>query len=52
MVRIASKQPRKQRKARYNAPNHTRGRFLSASLTPELRGKHNARRTRVVKGDT
>ncbi|WP_292727674.1 50S ribosomal protein L24 [Methanoculleus sp.] len=52
MVRIASKQPRKQRKARYNAPNHTRGRYLSASLAPELRGKHNARRTRVVKGDT
>ncbi|MBP7412163.1 50S ribosomal protein L24 [Methanoculleus sp. 10] len=52
MVRIVSKQPRKQRKARYNAPNHTRGRFLSASLAPDLRGKYNARRTRVVKGDT
>ncbi|WP_054847391.1 50S ribosomal protein L24 [Methanoculleus chikugoensis] len=54
MVRIVSKQPRKQRKARYNAPNHTRGgRFLSASLSPpELRGKYNNRRTRVVKGDT
>ena len=52
MVRIVSKQPRKQRKARYNAPNHTRGRFLSASLAPELRGKYNTRRTRVIKGDT
>ncbi|HOI58159.1 MULTISPECIES: 50S ribosomal protein L24 [unclassified Methanoculleus] len=52
MVRIVSKQPRKQRKARYNAPNHTRGRFLSAPLAPELRGKYNTRRTRVVKGDT
>ncbi|HQD25213.1 MULTISPECIES: 50S ribosomal protein L24 [Methanoculleus] len=52
MVRIASKQPRKQRKARYNAPNHTRGRFLSAPLSPELREKHKTRRVRVVKGDT
>lgn len=52
MVRIVSKQPRKQRKARFNAPNHTRGRFLSASLSPELRGKYNSRRARVVKGDT
>ena len=52
MVRIVSKQPRKQRKARYNAPNHTRGSFLTASLSPELRGKYSTRRTRVVKGDT
>ena len=52
MVRIVSKQPRKQRKARYNAPNHTRGRFLFASLAPELRGKYSTRRARVVKGDT
>lgn len=52
MVRIVSKQPRKQRKARYNAPNHTRGRFLSASLSPELLGKYSVRRTRVVRGDT
>ncbi|NLZ29456.1 MAG: 50S ribosomal protein L24, partial [Methanomicrobiales archaeon] len=52
MARITSRQPRKQRKARYNAPNHARGRFLSASLSPELRGKYDIRRTRVVKGDT
>ena len=32
-----SKQPRKQRKARYNAPAHARGKYLSASLSPELK---------------
>ena len=32
-------QPRKQRKARYNAPAHARGKYLSASLSPELREK-------------
>lgn len=52
MVRITSKQPRKQRKARYNAPNHTRGRFLTAPLSPELREKYSTRRVRVVSGDT
>ena len=26
-------QPRKQRKARYNAPAHARGKYLSASLS-------------------
>ncbi|HRD24970.1 MAG: 50S ribosomal protein L24 [Methanoculleus sp.] len=52
MVRITSKQPRKQRKARYNAPNHIQGRFLTASLSPELREKYSTRRVRVVSGDT
>jgi large subunit ribosomal protein L24 len=52
MVRIVSKQPRKQRKARFTAPNHIRGKFLSASLAPSLREKYDTRRTRVVKGDT
>jgi large subunit ribosomal protein L24 len=52
MVRIVSKQPRKQRKIRYNAPNHARGQFLSAPLAPALREKYNTRRVRVVKGDT
>ena len=52
MVRIASSQPRKQRKIRYNAPIHLRGSFLHAMLSPELREKHGHRRVRVVSGDT
>jgi large subunit ribosomal protein L24 len=32
-------QPRKQRKARYNAPAHARGKYLSASLSKDLREK-------------
>ena len=34
-----SKQPRKQRKALYNAPAHKRGKQLSATLSKELREK-------------
>ena len=52
MVRIESKQPRKQRKARYNAPAHLRGKFISAPLSPALRTQYKKRTLRVVKGDT
>ncbi len=52
MVRVISKQPRKQRKARYTAPIHQKGRFLSAPLAPALREKYSTRRTRVITGDT
>ncbi len=53
MVRIASSQPRKQRKARYSASLHVRGKFLNAPLSKELREKYNTRRAvRVVVGDT
>jgi large subunit ribosomal protein L24 len=52
MVRIESKQPRKQRKARYNAPPHIRSRFLHASLAPDLREQYKTRSLRVIKGDT
>jgi large subunit ribosomal protein L24 len=52
MVRIASKQPRKQRKARYNAATHQRSRFLSAPLSKDLREEYKKRRARVVTGDT
>lgn len=52
MVRIASKQPRKQRKARYNAPHHQRGSLLHAMLSKELREKYSRRSARVIKGDT
>ena len=48
MVRIVSKQPRKQRKARFNAPNHTRGRFLSRRSRPTA----GSTQARVVKNDT
>ena len=54
-----SKQPRKQRKALYNAPAHARGKHLSASLSKDLRAKVGKRslpvrtgdKVRVVRGD-
>jgi large subunit ribosomal protein L24 len=52
MVRIASTQPRKQRKYRYNAPLHVRGRFLNAPLSAELREKYGRRSARIILGDT
>ncbi len=47
----ASKQPRKQRKYTYNAPLHTRHRFLSANLSKELRKKYSKRNLPLKKGD-
>lgn len=54
-----SKQPRKQRKALYNAPAHARGKYLSASLSKDLRQEVGKRslplrsgdKVRVVRGD-
>ncbi len=46
-----SKQPRKQRKYRHNAPLHIRGKFLNIHLSKELAKKHNLRRLRVRVGD-
>ena len=54
-----SKQPRKQRKALYNAPAHARGKHLSATLSKDLRadlGKgslplRTGDKVRVVRGD-
>jgi len=46
-----SKQPRKQRKYRYNAPIHLRGRFLNAPLSEELVKKHTVKRIRIRVGD-
>jgi len=46
-----SKQPRKQRKFRINAPLHLRHSFLSAHLDKELRKKYNKRSMPVRKGD-
>ena len=44
-------QPRKQRKARYNAPAHARGKYLSASLSKDLREKLGKRSLPVRSGD-
>jgi large subunit ribosomal protein L24 len=52
MVRVASKQPRKQRKARYNAAINVRGKFLAAPLSSDLREKYSQRSVRLVTGDT
>lgn len=52
MVRVESKQPRKQRKARYDAPSHMRSKFLSAPLSDDLKEKYKKKTLRVVKGDT
>lgn len=46
-----SKQPRKQRKALYNAPAHTRGKYLSATLSDSLRQKLGKRSLPLKSGD-
>lgn len=52
MARIASEQPRKQRKARYNAPSHVRSKYLNAPLSDALKEKYKKKTLRIVKGDT
>ena len=52
MVRLVSKQPRKQRKARYTAPSHIRTKYLNAPLSDALKEKYKIKTLRVVKGDT
>lgn len=47
----SSKQPRKQRKYRYNAPLHIKQKFLRSQLSKDLRKKHGVRNFRVRKGD-
>jgi large subunit ribosomal protein L24 len=47
----ASVQPRKQRKYRYNAPLHVKGKFLRAHLAKSLRERHGVRSARVRAGD-
>jgi large subunit ribosomal protein L24 len=47
----ASKQVRKQRKYRANAPLHLRKRFLSSNLSKELRQKYGRRNVTLRKGD-
>ncbi len=48
---MKSSQPRKQRKAFFNAPMHKRQKLMSATLHPELRKKFNRRSLPVRKGD-
>ena len=48
---LSSRQPRKQRKFRANAPLHLRHKFLSATLSKELRKKYGKRSIPVRKGD-
>ena len=47
----SSKQPKKQRKYRYNAPLHTKQKFIHIHLSKELRKKHKTRRLGPKKGD-
>lgn len=46
-----SKQPRKQRKYRYNAPLHTKRKFMSVHLSKELKQKYKKRNIGVRTGD-
>jgi large subunit ribosomal protein L24 len=48
---LGSKQPRKQRKYRYNAPLNLRGKFMRSHLSKDLRKKYNTRSIRIRKGD-
>ena len=49
---MASKQPKKQRKAVYQSPLHRRRKMLVAPLSPQLRGEYGVRNLPVRKGDT
>jgi len=49
---MVSTQPRKQRKARYQAPLHKRNKFMGAMLSMELREKHGVKTLPVRSGDT
>jgi large subunit ribosomal protein L24 len=52
MARLTeSKQPRRQRKAYYNAPLHKRQKLMSAPLSRELREKYGVKTLPVRKGD-
>ena len=46
-----SKQPRKQRKFRLNAPLHVKDKFMHSNLSKELRKKHGIRSIRIRKED-
>ncbi len=48
----SSKKPKKQRKYRAKAPMHIKRKFLSTTLSKELRAKYKIRNIIVRKGDT
>ena len=48
---VKSRQPRKQRKYRHNAPLHIKQKFVSAHLSKELRKKYDRRSMNLRKGD-
>lgn len=47
----SSKQPRKQRKYRHNAPLHTRQRMVSSHLSPDLKKAYGKRSLPLRRGD-
>ncbi|MBS3167840.1 50S ribosomal protein L24 [Candidatus Woesearchaeota archaeon] len=48
---VGSKNPRKQRKYRYNAPLHIIRKFMSVRLSKDLKQKYGKRNLPVRKGD-
>lgn len=48
---VASRQPRKQRKYRANAPLHIRNKLMSVNLSKALREKYGKRNFLIKKGD-
>ncbi|MDY6865168.1 MAG: 50S ribosomal protein L24 [Halobacteriota archaeon] len=52
MTTTKSIQPRKQRRARYNAPVHRRNKFMRSSLSSELKKKYSKRNFGIIRGDT
>jgi large subunit ribosomal protein L24 len=51
-MQVKVKNPRKQRKRLYNAPDHIRHKLMAAPLTKELAEKHGAKNLPIRKGDT
>lgn len=49
---MVSRQPRKQRKARYDAPLHVRQKYMGAPLSKDLKSKYGKRSANVIVGDT
>jgi large subunit ribosomal protein L24 len=52
MVKKGVTKPGKNRKRRFNAPNHIRRKFLSAPLSPSLKIEYGARSMPVRRDDT
>ena len=52
MVKRGVTKPGKNRKRRFNAPNHVRRKFLSAPLSPSLKIEYGARSMSIRRDDT